>query len=161
MPPDPQCAHAAHAATARYVWHHLLLVSKAPKLHSTMTHSLCSQTRPSCPVCLSPDCPAFLDLGWLSPRAQPDVCARPCFSSSLMSPLFPWVPRYLSPPPSFSFLCLDSSSICGWLFRIPYLIKYARSCSISQLFPECRVLYCPCSPHRAENEANAFGTLGA
>lgn len=103
VPPDSQCAHTAHVAG--YLWHHLLLVSKAPKLRSTMTHSLCSQTRPSCPVCLSSDCPAFSDIDWPSPGAQPDVCAPSLLLTFSCVPPLPVGPS-LSEPTSFLLLPL-------------------------------------------------------
>lgn len=114
VPPDPLCTCAAPCGT---------IFSLGVKPWSfTRSDSLPLLPNPSLLPCL----PVY----WLSSipghLAQPGSPARclqpqPCFSPSLVSHLFPWVPTSLSPAPSFCFLCLNSSSICSYHFRIPYL----------------------------------------
>ena len=81
--------------------------SKNPEASSTVTHSHCSQTRPSCPACHSPGCPASSGLGWpvrLAWGLHPPLlflffCSIPSHGSPaiwahllLLSASFVWIP---------------------------------------------------------------------
>lgn len=94
-------------------------VSKALKLHSTMTHRHCSQTCPSHPVHESADCPAFPGLGSARVPSLVSAPTPPCL-------LFHSISSCSSPAISvhFCLLCLNSFSVYRWYLRISNLIMH-------------------------------------
>lgn len=90
------CHSSRRVAPSSRLMSGIPLVSKALTLQSTMIHCSCSQTHPSCPACLSPECLAFSCLG--SAVSLPDVYTHPSFSP-LLSHLFLWFPN--CDPPLF------------------------------------------------------------
>lgn len=113
-PPDPLCTCAAPCGT---------IFSLEVKPWSFIPQWLTPSAPKPVPLALSA-CLLTVQHSWaLGSAWEPSRCLQPqpCFSPSLVSHLFPGVPTSLSPAPSFCFLCLNSSSICSYHFRIPYL----------------------------------------